>query len=75
VTARLATSAVFEPQPFSNLTSFGPRSAGWLRDVQRVDAVVAMIRLAGSIYARTLLHRGSRLRWRDALRRTDTLTG
>jgi ABC-2 type transport system permease protein len=38
-------------------------------------AVVAMIRLAGSIYARTLLHRGSRLRWRDVLRRTDTLTG
>jgi len=34
-------------------------------------SVVGMIRLAGSVYARTLLHRGSRLRWRDALRRSD----
>jgi len=40
-----------------------------------VLSVVGMIRLAGSIYARTLLHRGSRLRWRDALRRTESLTG
>jgi ABC-2 type transport system permease protein len=32
-------------------------------------AVAAMIRLAGSVYARTLLHRGRRLRWREALRR------
>lgn len=39
-------------------------------------AVVAMIRLAGTVYARTLLHRGRRLRWREALRRdrTDTAT-
>jgi len=36
-------------------------------------SVVAMIRLAGSVYARTLLHRGSRLTWRDALRRTKSL--
>ena len=35
-------------------------------------AVVAMIRLAGSVYARTLLHRGRRLRWREALRRDRT---
>lgn len=35
-------------------------------------SVVGMIRLAGSVYARTLLHRGSRLRWRDALRHRDT---
>lgn len=35
-------------------------------------SVVGMIRLAGSVYARTLLHRGSRLRWRDALRQRDT---
>ena len=34
-----------------------------------VAAVVAMIRLAGSVYSRTLLHRGSRLTWRDALLR------
>ena len=35
-------------------------------------AVVAMIRLAGTVYARTLLHRGRRLRWREALRRDRT---
>jgi ABC-2 type transport system permease protein len=35
-------------------------------------AVVAMIRLAGSVYARTLLHRGRRLRWREALERDRT---
>ena len=35
--------------------------------------VVAMIRLAGSVYARTLLHRGSRVTWRDALRRPKSL--
>jgi ABC-2 type transport system permease protein len=34
-------------------------------------SVVGMIRLAGSVYARTLLHRGSRLTWRDALRRPE----
>ena len=28
----------------------------------------AMLRLAGAVYGRTLLHRGSRLRWKDALR-------
>lgn len=33
-------------------------------------SVVGMLRLAGSVYSRTLLHRGSRLTWRDALRRT-----
>lgn len=32
-------------------------------------AVWGMIRLAGSVYSRTLLHRGSRLTWREALRR------
>jgi ABC-2 type transport system permease protein len=32
-------------------------------------AVWGMIRLAGSVYSRTLLHRGSRLTWRQALRR------
>jgi ABC-2 type transport system permease protein len=31
-------------------------------------AVVLMLRLAGRIYAHTLLHRGARLRWREALR-------
>ena len=34
-------------------------------------SVIGMLRLAGSVYARTLLHRGSRLRWREALRRSD----
>jgi ABC-2 type transport system permease protein len=33
-----------------------------------VAAVVLMLRLAGRIYAHTLLHRGSRLHWREALR-------
>ncbi len=28
----------------------------------------AMLRLAGAVYGRTLLHRGSRLRWKEALR-------
>ncbi|HSL74178.1 MAG TPA: ABC transporter permease [Ilumatobacteraceae bacterium] len=37
-------------------------------------AVAAMIRLAGTVYARTLLHRGRRLRWREALRRDRTDT-
>ena len=31
-------------------------------------ATFAMLRLAGAVYARTLLHRGSRLGWRDALK-------
>ena len=30
-------------------------------------ALIGMLRLAGSVYGRTLLHRGSRLRWRQAL--------
>ena len=30
-------------------------------------AVYAVIRAAGAIYARTLLHRGSRITWRQAL--------
>lgn len=33
-----------------------------------IASVVAMLRLAGSVYSRTLLHRGSRLTWREALR-------
>ncbi len=37
-----------------------------------VLAVWAMVRLAGSVYSRTLLHRGSRLTWRQALRRPST---
>ena len=32
-----------------------------------VTAVVLLLRLAGRIYAHTLLHRGARLRWRQAL--------
>lgn len=37
-----------------------------------VGAAYGMLRLAGSVYARTLLHRGTRLRWREllALRRS-----
>jgi len=31
-------------------------------------ATFAMLRLAGAVYGRTLLHRGSRLKWKDALR-------
>jgi ABC-2 type transport system permease protein len=37
-------------------------------------SVVGMIRLAGSVYSRTLLHRGSRMTWRAALRRPDPVT-
>ncbi|MCU1359923.1 MAG: ABC-type Na+ efflux pump permease component-like protein [Ilumatobacteraceae bacterium] len=33
-----------------------------------VAATFGMLRLAGSVYGRTLLHRGSRLRWKQALR-------
>jgi ABC-2 type transport system permease protein len=39
-----------------------------LAAVLLVLAVVLMLRLAGRIYAHTLLHRGARLRWRQALR-------
>jgi ABC-2 type transport system permease protein len=38
-----------------------------LAAVLLVGAVVLMLRLAGRIYAHTLLHRGARLRWRQAL--------
>lgn len=37
-----------------------------------VGAVLALLRLAGRIYAHTLLHRGARLRWREALRAAGT---
>ena len=37
-------------------------------------AVWGMIRLAGSVYSRTLLHRGSRLTWRQAFHRQTTTT-
>jgi ABC-2 type transport system permease protein len=33
-----------------------------------IAAAYGMLRLAGSVYARTLLHRGARLRWKEALR-------
>jgi ABC-2 type transport system permease protein len=33
-----------------------------------IIAAYGMLRLAGSVYARTLLHRGARLRWKEALR-------
>jgi ABC-2 type transport system permease protein len=39
-----------------------------------IAAAVWMLRLAGAIYARTLLHRGARLGWRDALA-SRTTTG
>jgi ABC-2 type transport system permease protein len=35
-----------------------------------VAAIYGMLRLAGAVYARTLLHRGTRLTWRQALRST-----
>ncbi len=38
-----------------------------LAAVLLVLAVVLLLRLAGRIYAHTLLHRGARLRWREAL--------
>lgn len=39
-----------------------------LAAVLLVVAVVSLLRLAGVIYARTVLHRGSRLHWGEALR-------
>jgi len=33
-----------------------------------VAATYAMLRLAGAVFGRTLLHRGSRLHWRQVLR-------
>ncbi|MEO6123309.1 MAG: ABC transporter permease [Ilumatobacteraceae bacterium] len=33
-----------------------------------IAATFGMLRLAGAVYGRTLLHRGSRLKWKDALR-------
>lgn len=33
-----------------------------------VAAVYGMLRLTGAVYGRTMLHRGARLRWREALR-------
>ena len=33
-----------------------------------VGTAYAVIRVAGRVYARTLLHRGSRVRWKQALR-------
>ena len=33
-------------------------------------AIYGMLRLAGAVYARTLLHRGSRLRWKEVLHLT-----
>lgn len=47
-------------------------SAGVLEIVVAVVALVAgiygMLRLTGAVYGRTLLHRGARLTWRDAVR-------
>ena len=39
-----------------------------LSGVLLVGTAYAVIRLAGRVYARTLLHRGSRVRWKEALR-------
>ena len=38
-------------------------------------AIYAMLRLAGAVYSRTLLHRGSRLKWKQALRLSKPRTG
>jgi len=32
-----------------------------------IAATLAMLRLSGGVYARTLLHRGTRLKWREAM--------
>jgi ABC-2 type transport system permease protein len=37
-----------------------------------VAAIYGMLRLAGAVYSRTLLHRGSRLRWKEVLHITKT---
>jgi len=38
-------------------------------------ATFGMLRLAGAVYGRTLLHRGSRLHWKEALRMTSSRSG
>lgn len=42
-----------------------------LAAVLLLAATFGMLRLAGAIYGRTLLHRGSRLKWKQALRPTS----
>jgi hypothetical protein len=43
-----------------------------LSAVLLVGTAYAVIRVAGGVYARTLLHRGSRVRWKQALRLSST---
>jgi ABC-2 type transport system permease protein len=43
-----------------------------LSAVLLVGTAYAVIRVAGRVYARTLLHRGSRVRWKQALRLSST---
>ena len=43
-----------------------------LSAVLLLAATYAMLRLAGAVYGRTLLHRGARLSWREALRMTSS---
>ena len=64
-----------DPSPFAPLlmplriaTGVAPVWQVVLAAVLLVAAVWGVIRLAGAIYARSLLHRGSRITWRQALR-------
>jgi ABC-2 type transport system permease protein len=54
--------------PLRIATGVGPVWQVVLAAVLLVAAVWGVIRLAGAIYARSLLHRGSRITWRQALR-------
>ncbi len=55
--------------PLRMITGAAPIWQVVVAAVLLVLSIVGMIRLAGSVYSRTLLHRGSRLTWREALRR------
>ena len=49
-----------------------PVSEVALSAVLLVGSVWVVLRTAGTVYSRTLLHRGSRITWREALRLRGT---
>jgi ABC-2 type transport system permease protein len=55
--------------PLRMITGAAPVWQVIVAAVLLVLSIAGMIRLAGSVYARTLLHRGSRITWREAFKR------
>jgi ABC-2 type transport system permease protein len=55
--------------PLRMITGAAPVWQVVVAAVLLVLSIAGMIRLAGSVYSRTLLHRGSRITWREAFRR------